>query len=222
MAAYDYGGGDVERTRNVEAVRALGDFDDERGSFYEDRANAGRDHEFNLDIWSPRGRETFGVRVDEESPSVIVNAGRAGQAAFSMSHWQRRDDEDSDGDSDEDSDRRGRISRDRRNRDEGWWGRDRDNGRVRRRDSGSAAVAYDYGYNDGYDHGLQDGRDRRNYDPARHRDYRSADRGYDGRLGSREEYRIVYRGGFRDGYDRGYRDGQDSSRSGRIRLPWPF
>lgn len=220
MAAYDHRGDDLGRTPDVEAVRPLDDFYDERESVYDDRAEAGRDHEFNLDIWSPRGRERFGVRIDEDSPSVIVNAGTAGQAAFSMSRWQRRDEEDSEGD----SERRGRVSRDRRDRDDGWWrrDRDRDNGRARGRDRGVDAVAYDYGFNDGYDHGLQDGRDRREHDPVRHRDYRSADRGYDGRLGSREQYRVVYRDGFRDGYDRGFRDGQDSSRSGRIRLPWPF
>ena len=231
IAAHDYRGDrDVaSMTRDAEAVRLLDDSYSDRDfdAVYvdSDRADADRDHEFNLDIWSPRGRERFGVRIDENRPSVVVNAGNAGQAAFSMSRWQRRDDEDSDGDSEGDSERLGVRGRDRRDRDDGWWSRDRGrgNGRARSRDTGLGAVAYDYGSNDGYDHGLRDGRDRNKYDPVRHRDYRSADRGYDGRLGSREQYRIVYRDGFRDGYDRGYRDGQDSSRNGgRIRLPWPF
>jgi len=232
IAAYEEEDRDIASAGRGERVVHL--LDDSYNSFddavsvEQGRTNADRDHEFNLDIWGPRGRERFAVRIDENMPSGFVTAGSAGQAAFSMSRGQRRDDEDSDGDSEGDSERRGGgwWGRDReRDRDDGRWGRERgrNNGRARSRDTSVGAVAYDYGFNDGYDHGLQDGRDRNNYDPVRHRDYRSADRGYDGRLGSREQYRIVYRDGFRDGYDRGYRDGQDSARNdGRIRLPWPF
>lgn len=232
IAAYDRDDRDAASARGIE--RSVRLFDDSYGSFEgaldvdEDRTDPDRDHEFNLDIWGPRGRERLGVRIDENRPSVFVNAGSAGQAAFSIRRAQRRDEEDSDGDSEGDSERRrgGWWGRERdRDRDDDRWGRERgrENGGARGRDTAVEAVAYDYGFNDGYDHGLQDGRDRNNYDPVRHRDYRSADRGYDGRLGSREQYRIVYRDGFRDGYDRGYRDGQDSSRNGgRIRLPWPF
>ena len=166
-------------------------------------------------------RDEF-VDSAEVAPAVFVDEGRP---SFSMAPAQRRNDEDSDGDSDGDSegdsDRRGgRLGRDRdRGRDDRV---DRRDDRIGRRDAGVARIAFDNGFNDGYDRGLEDGRNRSRFDPTRHREYRNADRGYDGRLGSREEYRIVYRDGFRDGYDRGYRDGDNSAGSGRIRWPWPF
>lgn len=161
-----------------------------------------------------------------DAPSVNLDPGDAGQASWSQRRAQRDGDDDSDSErrrggvgrrDDEDSEgRRGRVA----NRDRG-----RDNNRFPKgRDTGIGGIAFDHGSNDGYDRGLQDGRDRNQRDPARHRDYRSADRGYDSRLGSREQYRIAYRDGFRDGYERGYRDGEGSgrSRTGRIRWPWPF
>ena len=44
------------------------------------------------------------------------------------------------------------------------------------------------------------------YDVRREGWYRSGDRGYTGRYGSRDDYRQVYRDGFTRGYDQGYRE----------------
>jgi hypothetical protein len=49
--------------------------------------------------------------------------------------------------------------------------------------------------------GREDVRDGDRYDPARHGWYRSADRGYNNRYGSRDDYREEYRRGFLAGYD---------------------
>lgn len=68
--------------------------------------------------------------------------------------------------------------------------------------------AYSRGYDDGYRRGLEAARDGDRYDVRRENWYRSADRGYNGRYGSRNQYRQVYRDGFAAGYDLGYRDGR--------------
>jgi hypothetical protein len=90
---------------------------------------------------------------------------------------------------------------------------------------GYGSVPFDNGFKDGYDKGQQDARERNAYDPVRHSRYRSADRGYDGPYGTKEEYKDIYREGFRAGYDNGYRDtgayGPDQPGS-RSRFPWPF
>ena len=69
-------------------------------------------------------------------------------------------------------------------------------------------VAFQNGVNDGYEKGAEDARKNRSFDPLRHDWYRSGDRHYDNRYGSREQYKDVYRQGFRDGYDRGFREGR--------------
>ena len=74
------------------------------------------------------------------------------------------------------------------------------------RDYGGAALQN--GANDGYEKGVEDAHKNRSYDPRRHEWYRSGDRHYDGRFGSREQYKDPYRRGFMDGYDRGYREGR--------------
>jgi hypothetical protein len=83
-----------------------------------------------------------------------------------------------------------------------------------------ANVAFDNGYNDGVDKGREDVRDRDSYDPNRHRWYRNADRGYEGRYGLKDEYREVYREGFLAGYNESYRG--SGSRRGGLNFPWPF
>ena len=82
--------------------------------------------------------------------------------------------------------------------------------------------ASDRGFSDGYEKGLEDARDGDRYDPVRHKWYRSADRGYNGRYGVRERYKNLYRDGFRSGYDRGYRDGRRYERRDNRRpdRPW--
>ena len=95
--------------------------------------------------------------------------------------------------------------------------------RAEVRSRGVNDAAFDNGYADGYEKGLDDGRDGRGLDPTRHGWYRSADRHYDPRYGSRAAYANVYRDGFRSGYEAGFRDGERyGDRSGTSRFPWPF
>jgi hypothetical protein len=70
--------------------------------------------------------------------------------------------------------------------------------------------AFDNGARDGYEKGQEDARKRRSYDVVRHSWYRSGDRHYENRYGSREQYEDIYRRGFQQGYERGFRE----SRSG--------
>lgn len=49
-------------------------------------------------------------------------------------------------------------------------------------------VAWQNGHRDGYEKGVEDARDRDSYDPVRHSRYRNADRGYDRRYGSKDQY----------------------------------
>jgi hypothetical protein len=85
-------------------------------------------------------------------------------------------------------------------------------------------AAFDNGYRDGYEQGWDDADDDDAYNPVRHSRYRSADRGYNQRGGSRADYSRVYRDGFRLGYDEGYRDvrryGSDRTRNRSDW--WPF
>ena len=142
-----------------------------------------------------------------------------------------------------DRDRRDRDSRERGRRDDGWEDRHDDRGRDRpyavprrgevypdrdpdgRGGYGHDSVPFDNGYRDGYDKGREDARDQDSFDPVRHSRYRSGDRGYNSRYGSKEQYRNVYRDGFEAGYAAGYREedryGRDRRDDGR-RLPWPF
>ena len=76
------------------------------------------------------------------------------------------------------------------------------------RSGGYFDVAFQNGVNDGYEKGAEDARRNRSFDPLRQAWYRSGDRHYDSRFGSREQYRDLYRQGFRDGYERGFREGR--------------
>lgn len=71
------------------------------------------------------------------------------------------------------------------------------------------------GFEDGYEKGVEDARKNRAFDVLRHKWYRSGDRHYQNRYGSREQYKNLYRDAFRSGYDRGYREG--IYRDGRYR-----
>jgi hypothetical protein len=66
--------------------------------------------------------------------------------------------------------------------------------------------ALDNGIRDGYEKGREDARKNRSFDPRRHSWYRSGDRHYERRYGSRERYEDIYRRGFQEGYERGYRE----------------
>jgi flagellar biosynthesis/type III secretory pathway protein FliH len=71
---------------------------------------------------------------------------------------------------------------------------------------GYTNTAFQNGVNEGYEKGQEDARKNRSFDPLRHEWYRSGDRHYDSRYGSRQQYEDVYRQGFRDGYERGFRE----------------
>ncbi|MBY0495067.1 MAG: hypothetical protein K2Y23_12725 [Cyanobacteria bacterium] len=92
--------------------------------------------------------------------------------------------------------------------------RDRNNSNIYRDDrygnntnrgNGYTTVPYDNGYRDGLEKGREDAGDRDSYDPVRHSRYRSADRGYNSRYGTKESYKLAYRDGFEAGYAQAYR-----------------
>jgi hypothetical protein len=74
-----------------------------------------------------------------------------------------------------------------------------------RSDYGYGSEAYRRGYDDGVVKGREDEGDRDSFDPARHSWYRNADRGYNNRYGSKDDYRSEYRRGFLAGYEATYR-----------------
>jgi hypothetical protein len=76
-------------------------------------------------------------------------------------------------------------------------------GGHRDQDYGYASRAYDIGYREGLEHGADDGRRGRGFAMEHDNDYRRADKGWNRRYGSREQYRYE----FRRGYERGYREG---------------
>lgn len=88
---------------------------------------------------------------------------------------------------------------------------------------GNNTVPFQTGDRDGYEKGREDARDNDSYDPVRHSWYRSGDRGYNNRYGTRDDYKLVYREGFEAGYERGYREvnryGANRGNTGGFRLP---
>ena len=80
------------------------------------------------------------------------------------------------------------------------------NGNTRRSTATMTSVAFENGYRDGLNKGREDAADGDNYEVNRHSWYRSADRGYNSRYGTRDAYAEEYRDGFRSGYDVAYRD----------------
>ena len=99
------------------------------------------------------------------------------------------------------------------------------NGRIYRDDRRDGRrvndIAFQNGYADGYDKGLDDGHDRRSFDPTRQKWYRSGDRHYESRYGSKAQYENVYREGFRSGYQSGYSDG-DRYGNRQTTQRWPY
>lgn len=91
---------------------------------------------------------------------------------------------------------------------------------------GYNTVPYDNGYRDGLEKGREDARERNSFDPVRHSWYRSGNRGYNNRYGTRDEYKLVYRDGFEAGYQQAYRQNggtrYDSRNSRGMQIPWPF
>lgn len=74
--------------------------------------------------------------------------------------------------------------------------------------NGHTDIAVQNGINDGYEKGIEDSNKNRSFDPLRHAWYRSGDRHYESRFGSREQYKDLYRQGFNQGYERGFREGR--------------
>jgi hypothetical protein len=70
---------------------------------------------------------------------------------------------------------------------------------------GLLSAAVQSGYRDGLVKGREDADDRDSYDPNRHSWYRSADRGYESRFGTKQDYQMEYRRGFLEGYNAVYR-----------------
>jgi hypothetical protein len=64
------------------------------------------------------------------------------------------------------------------------------------------------GYRDGFAAGRDDARDHDRYDPVRAKRYREGDHDYNGRYGSRDEYKREYRAAFEQGYREGYGRGR--------------
>jgi hypothetical protein len=87
------------------------------------------------------------------------------------------------------------------------------------RGGGYTEAAYQRGLDDGYRQGSDAARDGDRFDPRRESWYRSADRGYSGRYGSRNQYRQIYRDGFVRGYEQGYREARYRD-NGRYRRRW--
>ena len=91
---------------------------------------------------------------------------------------------------------------------------------AQRRD-GSSGSAYDSGYRDGARAGGDDARGGRGFEYQRHRDYRSADRGYSSRDNRRDAYTQQYRAGFVAGYRDGfYSAGGRGAGARRAPTPW--
>lgn len=65
--------------------------------------------------------------------------------------------------------------------------------------------ATENGYRDGFVAGERAARDGDRFDPVRERRYREGDHDYEGRYGSRDDYKREYRAAFQQGYQDGYR-----------------
>jgi hypothetical protein len=99
---------------------------------------------------------------------------------------------------------------------------------YRSRDAGR--YGYERGQREGTEQGYEDGRKGRRFDFVRDGDYRDADDGYKGWMGSRREYANAFQRGFAEGYRRAFdlgrrdrrnsddrRHGYDDDRDGRDR-----
>lgn len=98
----------------------------------------------------------------------------------------------------------------------GWGWQDRDHDRYRRGDGDHDRDDYGprgfrfarrFGYEDGFNDGAYDRRTGHSFRPTHSRNFKRADRGYNGRFVSRHEYKEVYRNAYEEGYRRGYNSG---------------
>ena len=65
--------------------------------------------------------------------------------------------------------------------------------------------ARENGYRDGFEAGQRASRNGDRFDPIREKRYREGDHDYEGRYGSRDEYKREYRAAFQQGYEAGFR-----------------
>lgn len=64
--------------------------------------------------------------------------------------------------------------------------------------------ARQYGYQDGYNDGLRDRQTGHSFRPTHDDNYRDANRGWDSRMVSSNDYKYAYRQAYSNGYERGY------------------
>ena len=76
---------------------------------------------------------------------------------------------------------------------------------------------FDRGYREGAENGYQDGRKGRRFEIRHDGDYRDADDGFKGWMGSRRAYEHSFRRGFEAGYRRAFSEGQRERYSNRWR-----
>lgn len=72
------------------------------------------------------------------------------------------------------------------------------------RDRGVSPAA-ENGYRDGFEAGQKASRNGDRFDPIREKRYRDGDHDYNGRYGSRDQYKREYRNAFQQGYEAGFR-----------------
>lgn len=65
--------------------------------------------------------------------------------------------------------------------------------------------AAENGYRDGFEAGQRASRNGDRFDPIREKRYRDGDHDYNGRYGSRDQYKREYRDAFQQGYEAGFR-----------------
>jgi hypothetical protein len=110
-----------------------------------------------------------------------------------------------------------------RNSDQRYRDRDRVSTYPNTRGTAYNSVPFQNGDRDGYEKGREDAERNNSFDPVRHSRYRSADRGYNNRYGTKDDYKLVYREGFEAGYERGYRElrgyGANRGSTGGYRVP---
>ena len=94
------------------------------------------------------------------------------------------------------------------------WDRDRDRDRDRYGyDRGNGfRNAREFGFQDGFNDGRNDRLSGHSFRPTHDGNFRHADRGYDGRFMSRNEYKQIYREAYQNGYERGYNSARNRDR----------
>ncbi|HWZ46448.1 MAG TPA: hypothetical protein VNW97_23445 [Candidatus Saccharimonadales bacterium] len=116
--------------------------------------------------------------------SILALAGAPRAAAQSAPGWY-----DHDGDRDGDHDH---------------YRRDHDRDDYRQR---GVFLAHRFGFEDGFNDGINDRRTGHSFRPTHSRNFRHADRGFDGRFVSHYQYKENYRNSYEEGYRRGYNSG---------------